>query len=127
MDLLAFHTELIKLRKDEILRLNALVVYIMIGLGAGLLSQPEVALGAFEKAGLVFAFIGFGVYFVYRVMSCLLSIHYSMLVLRRKNLLVHEDVRGLQLSGGHLFVYGIATLVMAGIMALLVNALVLLL
>lgn len=121
-----FHLELIKLRKDEIMRLNSLVVYIMIGLGAGLLSQPNVDLGVAEKGGLVAAFLVLGLYFVYRVVSCLLSMHYSILMLRRENLLSKQEAQGLQLSGGHLIIYGLATLIIAGVTAVLVNALILL-
>lgn len=121
------HIELIKLRKDEIMRLNSLVVYIMIGLGAGLLSQPNIQLGVAEKSGLVLAFVGLGIYFVYRVASCLLSIHYSVLLLRNRNILSHRDASGLQFAGWHLIAYGLATLVIAGVTALLVNALIVML
>lgn len=127
MDSVHLHIELIKLRKDEIMRLNSLVVYIMIGLGAGLLSQPNIQLDWVTKSGLVTAFLGFGLYFIYRVTSCLLSMHYSIITLRNRNLLTHRDARGLQLSGGHLVLYGLSTLVIAGVTALLVNALIVLL
>lgn len=110
--LLTFYMDLIKLNREEVRDLGILWVYILIGVGAGFLTQVEINPTQAESIGLAGCFLIFACFYVLRIVTCYSAIIDACRGLRNRGLFTVEELRALELLPRQAYLSG---LLLAGV------------
>jgi len=125
MNKLEFHTEMIKMYKDEIQRMAGLLVYMLIGIGAGLIANHNIQINTASKVGIAVGFGAFAIYYTLRTVTCWRGMRFSARYLADNDLISEEEIRGVRLSGVSLGAFFVVILLIPLSASLMVALLIL--
>lgn len=125
MNKLEFHTEVIKMYKDEIQRMAGLLVYMLIGIGAGLIANQNIAVHTASKVGIAVGFGAFAIYYTLRTITCWRGMRFSARYLAENDLISAEEINGVRLGRGSLAAFFIVILLIPLSASLMVALLIL--
>lgn len=97
-DKLMFYTEMIKLNREEVRTLGTYWIYILIGLGAGVMTSATDNVTPFSLVAITLAVLVFALFYMVRVRHCARALQQASRGLRDHNLLTADELKGFDLS-----------------------------